>query len=123
MALFSRGRAVMAGKRPAKRFLVPDHDELDKPIEGIKRGSIFAGRGIDVGKELDVKTRGEVVDDNKQGGLEERKQQTRNNHNGNEVNSPLASEKKEDERNSMNSVNEVSAEIANDASNMEAVRK
>ena len=36
----------MARKKPGKRFLIPDEDELDNPVESLQNGSAFTARNL-----------------------------------------------------------------------------
>ena len=57
----------MAEKRPGRRIAIPDDDELDRPVENIKKGSTFVARSKEVGTDIDEepKARGTYVDNSR----------------------------------------------------------
>ena len=109
----------MAGKRPAKRFVIPDDEKLDNPIESFKKGSIFAGRNKNVEKTFDADARAQraLGENDKQSSLKEQKQEVQ--HGGNDPSGEIYGA----EKSSANSVNVLSAGAISDATNVETINK
>ena len=109
----------MAGKRAAKRFVIPDDEELDNPIESIKKGSTFAGRNKNADKTPCVDSRAQraLEEKDKQADLKEQKHQIQ--HCDNDPSGGINGA----EKSSMSNVNVASAGAINDATNIETINK
>ena len=101
----------MAGKKRSKRFVIPDEDELDRPIENIKKGSTFAARSKTSEKAASVFA-GKDRDVSLQQGVEQKEKSARPGDNAVETLATARSDdKKEKDKNSTNSLNSEQAQI------------